>query len=106
MTRQLQPCGTNAAYQRHVKAGEPADDACLTAHGEYMAAWKAGALPPPKPVKCGTETGYRHHRKRQEPPCPACREYRRKYMRAWRKARKERVLAANKMTTLTTRSTP
>lgn len=24
----LQPCGTDAAYQRHVKYGEPIDDAC------------------------------------------------------------------------------
>jgi hypothetical protein len=28
----LQPCGTNAAYQRHVKNGEPVDDGCRGAH--------------------------------------------------------------------------
>lgn len=27
----LQPCGTDAAYQRHVKYGEPIDDACRAA---------------------------------------------------------------------------
>jgi hypothetical protein len=27
----LQPCGTDAAYQRHVKCGEPIDDACRDA---------------------------------------------------------------------------
>jgi hypothetical protein len=31
MTRVLQPCGTQAAYQRHVRHGEPADEACLAA---------------------------------------------------------------------------
>jgi len=28
----LQPCGTDAAYQRHVKLGQPIDDACRDAH--------------------------------------------------------------------------
>ena len=106
MTRPLQPCGTNAAYQRHLKYKQVACNRCLKAHAEYMAAWKAGTLPVPPPVKCGTETGYRRHRQRREPSCEACRAYRRRYMRAWRKARKERVLAANRLTTLNDRSTP
>jgi hypothetical protein len=29
--RQPQPCGTDAGYQRHVKYGEPIDDACRAA---------------------------------------------------------------------------
>jgi hypothetical protein len=28
----LQPCGTDAGYQRHVKYGEPIDDRCRDAH--------------------------------------------------------------------------
>ena len=28
----LKPCGTNAAYQRHLRHGEVADQACLDAH--------------------------------------------------------------------------
>lgn len=32
MTRPLAPCGTDAAYQRHYRRGEPIDDACREAH--------------------------------------------------------------------------
>lgn len=32
MTRQLQPCGTEAAYKRHVRAGEPPCPECSSAH--------------------------------------------------------------------------
>jgi DNA-binding NarL/FixJ family response regulator len=32
MTRQLKPCGSPAAYRRHIRHGEPACDACLKAH--------------------------------------------------------------------------
>lgn len=34
LPRELAKCGTNAAYRRHVKAGEPIDDACREAHTE------------------------------------------------------------------------
>ncbi|MFC5744783.1 hypothetical protein [Actinomadura rugatobispora] len=37
--RQLQPCGTHAAYVRHKYRGEPIDDACEAAHRAYCAAW-------------------------------------------------------------------
>jgi hypothetical protein len=30
--RELQPCGTEAAYARHLKYGEPTDEACRKAH--------------------------------------------------------------------------
>ncbi len=33
-----QPCGTHAAYARHVRKGEPIDDACRTAEREYRRA--------------------------------------------------------------------
>lgn len=32
----LQPCGTYGAYQRHLKANEPVDEACAAARDEYM----------------------------------------------------------------------
>lgn len=31
MPRELKPCGTAAAYRRHVRRGEPVDDACAQA---------------------------------------------------------------------------
>jgi len=35
MPKRVQPCGTNAAYKRHVRAGEPACNQCLKAHTLY-----------------------------------------------------------------------
>jgi hypothetical protein len=35
MARQLKPCGTNAAWERHRYRGEPVDDACEQAHRDY-----------------------------------------------------------------------
>ena len=37
----LKPCGTNAAYARHIQKGELADEACLRAHREERARWSA-----------------------------------------------------------------
>jgi hypothetical protein len=31
----MQPCGTEAAYRRHRRAGKDADEACLRAHALY-----------------------------------------------------------------------
>ena len=31
----LMPCGTNAAYSRHIKAGEAPCEECLAAHADY-----------------------------------------------------------------------
>ncbi len=38
--RELKPCGTNAAYQRHNRAGEYPCTACLEAHSENVKAYK------------------------------------------------------------------
>lgn len=37
MSRELQPCGTPAAYKRHRKAGESACKKCRKAHRDYIA---------------------------------------------------------------------
>ncbi|HEY8378102.1 MAG TPA: hypothetical protein VIK91_16510 [Nannocystis sp.] len=34
--RQVQPCGTKAAYERHRRRREPVDDACRSAHNRYV----------------------------------------------------------------------
>jgi hypothetical protein len=39
--RALAPCGTNAAYQRHVKRGETVDELCAEAAREYQRKWYA-----------------------------------------------------------------
>ena len=33
--RELEPCGTYAAYRRHLRRGEPADETCHLAYQEY-----------------------------------------------------------------------
>lgn len=35
MSGTRQPCGTNAAYVRHIAAGEETDQACKDAHAQY-----------------------------------------------------------------------
>lgn len=51
--RELPPCGTDAAYQRHRRCGEPVDDACRRAHSAGNAAyWKSGAQRPKPCTNC------------------------------------------------------
>lgn len=40
-TRQLKPCGSVAAYSRHIKRGEPVDDDCRAARRTYQAEYRA-----------------------------------------------------------------
>ena len=40
---ELEPCGTNAAYRRHLRRHEPMDDACKAAHAEAKRAERAPA---------------------------------------------------------------
>lgn len=37
--RELRPCGTEAAYQRHIANGEIPDEACLVAHALEFRRW-------------------------------------------------------------------
>ncbi|MEC3995065.1 WhiB family transcriptional regulator [Actinacidiphila sp. DG2A-62] len=41
MERQVKPCGTQAAYDRHIKRGEPVDDECREANRLRQAARRA-----------------------------------------------------------------
>lgn len=66
-TRPLAPCGTKAAYDRHLRRNEPVDEACRQAkNAQQRAQAKA-------PVVCGTRRGYRKHLAAGEPACDACR---------------------------------
>ena len=58
---EVQPCGTEAAYRRHMRA----EETC-----EQCGAGKRGRPPAPE---CGTDSGYyRHKRKLKEAACEAC----------------------------------
>lgn len=77
----IAPCGTQSAYTRHVKNGEPIDDACRQANTE---AKRTKGTPTPsrrQPIEHGTLKGYRQHRYRDETACDKCLEAHRLYKR-------------------------
>lgn len=77
----IAPCGTQSAYTRHVKRGEPIDDACRRANTE---AKRTKGTPTPsrrQPIEHGTLKGYRQHNYRGEAACAACLEAHREYKR-------------------------
>lgn len=72
MSRELKPCGTVAAYERHRRRGEEVCEACREARRVYS---NAQYVPrdrdrPP----CGTTAGYHYHIRHGEQTCRACRD--------------------------------
>lgn len=65
----LAPCGTPAAYRRHLRKGEPIDVTCAADNRRRHAARAARQQPP----QCGTRRGYQKHRRDGEPACEACK---------------------------------
>lgn len=75
----IAPCGTQSAYTRHVKNGEPIDEACRQANTE---AKRTKGTPSPgrrQPIAHGTLKGYKQHRYRGEAACADCLEASREY---------------------------
>lgn len=85
--RTLQPCGTNAAYQRHRMRGETPCDPCRAGHAKWVRErnWAAGQTPRP-PRECGSMAGFAHHKLVEEPVCEPCRLARVEYDRDRRRA--------------------
>lgn len=72
-------CGTQSAYTRHVKKGEPIDDACRQANTK---AKRTKGTPTPsrrQPIDHGTLKGYKQHRYRDEQACASCLAANREY---------------------------
>lgn len=70
--RTLQPCGTPAAYDRHVRRREPIDEKCRVARRlRTRAARRDQATTPVRP-ECGTRSGYQWHTAHHEVPCQPC----------------------------------
>ncbi|GAA3155448.1 WhiB family transcriptional regulator [Streptomyces rectiviolaceus] len=70
--RTLAPCGTPAAYDRHMRRGEPIDDACRVARRvRYRPDRRTLATDPVRP-DCGTRSGYQWHTAHHEVPCQPC----------------------------------
>lgn len=82
MPRDLKPCGTRAAYQRHKRRGEEPCEACA----EALRAHYRVDVPKPRTVKpCGTRAAYQRHVEAGETPCEPCREANRAEVRARRR---------------------
>lgn len=88
--RQLAPCGTNAAYNRHRKHNENPCRRCTEARREYVAARRE--LPPEArrraEAQCGTYAGAVRHYRNKEHLCEPCAEARRTYLNAYRARKK------------------
>lgn len=65
----LKPCGTPAAYRRHLRHGQEPCDACREAEN----ARNRKGDKPFQPADCGTEGGYGRHLRLREEPCVYCR---------------------------------
>lgn len=84
-SRRLHPCGTNAAYLRHIRHHEKPCAQCLDArriHRRNTRKENPRTLTP-----CGTRSAYSRHRKRGEKACPACLAAQAEYSRK-RRAKK------------------
>lgn len=94
MARELQRCGTNAAYVRHVRAKEPTCQPCRDAHAAYNRGHEDGGRTRGE-AKCGTQAGYDRHLRRRQETCAECRAAHSKHVGKYAKARRaERQVAA------------
>jgi hypothetical protein len=77
----LKPCGTSAAYRRHLRDGQDPCDACREAENLRT---RKGRPKRPEPV-CGTRRGYDLHRRNGEEPCASCRMANAAEQEEWRR---------------------
>lgn len=87
----LKPCGTVAAYKRHLYRKEIACDACLKAQRDYAREYdrRTNKRSRPKIAPCGTVSGYARHQRNGEPIDHPCRDARNAWMRAYNARKKE-----------------
>ena len=85
--RVLQPCGTRAAYSRHIAAKEPVCAPCNAANNENNRnQYRLHAVTdtPFDASACGTYKGYRRHHRRGIEPCTPCRAAANQYIADYR----------------------
>lgn len=86
MPRELQPCGTPAAYQRHMRKAEVPCDDCAVAWAKHCGRYRRenrvhlnelkrerAKYGPHELAPCGTHAAYARHVRNLERPCYACR---------------------------------
>ena len=89
MSRELQPCGTRAAYKRHLRRGEEPCRECREAARRADRGRKRNRAQPRELQPCGTYAAYMRHLRRGEEPCGACRKARRSRDREMTRSRPE-----------------
>lgn len=89
--RPLAPCGTLAAYQRHMRKHEPIDDACRQANTDAKRK-QTGAGKTLAPItNHGTTGGYKRHLYRGEKACSDCLRAEREYSQRTNQIRRSRA---------------
>lgn len=73
MVRALKPCGTAAAYHRHLYHGEEPCAPCTEAWRLYNLSRRGGYKPLPGIQPCGTVAGRQRHQYYGEEPCAECK---------------------------------
>lgn len=66
----LRPCGTRAAYNRHLAHKEKPCEPCKAAETLHGIRRRQRKHPQP----CGTNAAYHRHNRAQEPPCDPCKK--------------------------------
>lgn len=91
----LRPCGTDAAYKRHLRNGEVACGPCVAAHRVAIRAWdrRTNKRPRRELAPCGTPGAYKRHTRLKEPTDRACRDANAAYKRERRAAIKQGAAA-------------
>lgn len=82
--RPLKPCGTNAAYDRHLVRNEKPCEPCKEAHRIHHAELRKQPRPR-KAAQHGTPSGAVAHYRNKTALCGPCREARNEYLRNHRK---------------------
>jgi hypothetical protein len=65
-------CGSNAAYQRHLRRKEEPCDPCKDARKAYMGEYRGGGFGR-RVQPCGTYAAHRRHLRKGEEPCEPCK---------------------------------
>lgn len=97
MARELKPCGTYAAYHRHLRNREIPCEACYAAHASRereLRARRGYVRGPYARPGCGSYAGYQAHQRRGEVACEPCLEAARNYRRELRARRATAAAAA------------
>ena len=79
--QELRPCGTYAAYRRHLAQGEEPCEDCKAARSAQARGERVTRTLQP----CGTYAAFHRHKKKGEEPCDACLEAHRAYKLAYKR---------------------